>query len=212
MLAPLALLEVVRRQVLIRRRSLAALCAALAVWFGLDAVTADPPVGVPVLTAARDLPSGTTLGSGDLQRTRFAQGSIPASAVRDPAALLGRTLLVPVEDGQPLSRRQLLGSSGLSGYPGRSAIALRIPDPDAAALLDPGDRVDLIASDPQSDVEPERLVRDAIVLALPRPDPDHAGFGVEGAGRLVLFAVPRAGIEHVAAVANSHFLTVIWNR
>jgi pilus assembly protein CpaB len=212
MLAPLAFLELIRRQVLIRRRSLAALCVALAVWFGLNTLTAAPPAAVPLLTAARDLPSGSTVAADDLERTRFSPGSVPPTALRDPRSIVGRTLLVPVERGEPLSSAKLLGEGALTGYPGRVAIGLRIPDEDAAALLDPGDEVDLVATDPQGDAEPERLVRDAVVLAVPRPDPDAGTVGGTGSGRLVLFAVPREGIEHVAAAATSHFLTVIWNR
>ena len=211
MRAPLSLLELARRQVLIRRRSLAALCAGLAVWFGIESLSADPPPTVVLLTAAHDLTSGTRIDADDLTRTRFAPGSVPDAAVRDPDAVVGRSLLVPLGRGQAVTTAQLLGKGVLDGYPDRAAIGLRIPDQDAAALLDPGDRVDLIASDPQSDAEPERLVRDAVVLALPPPDPDAAGVA-GSSGRLVLFAVPRAGIEHVAAVANSHYLSIIWTR
>lgn len=212
MLAPLHVLHAARRQVLIRRRTLAALCAALAVWSAIDALTVAPPAEVALVTAAHDLDSGTVLAASDLRRTRFSPGSVPADAARDPGRLVGRTLLTPMARGEPLSRRHLLGTGALVGYPGLCAIGLRIPDEDVVGLLDPGDRVDLVASDPQGDHDPERLVRDAVVLALPEPDPDAARTGVASAGRLVLFAVPREDAEHIAAVANSLFLTVIWNR
>jgi len=212
MLAPLRFLESVRRQVLIRRRVLAGLCAGLAVWSCLIALTRSPPVGVEVVVAAHDVDSGTTLEPDDLERVRFAPGSVPATAIRHPAEAIGRTVLAPLAEGEPLTARRLLGPGGLAGYPGRSAVGLRIPDQDAAALLDPGDRVDLVASDPQSDDDPVLLVRDAVVLALPAPDPDAAQLGTEAGGRLVLFAVPTDGVEHVAAVAAAHFLTIIWNR
>jgi len=211
MRAPLTLLETARRQVLIRRRSLAALCAGLAVWFGIDSMSAAQPPTVVLVTAAHDLASGTTIDADDLRRTRFSPGSVPAAAIRDPEVVVGRSLVAPLSRGQAVTTGQLLGKGALAGYPESAAIGLRIPDADAAALLDPGDRVDLIASDPQGDAEPERLVRDAVVLALPRPDPESVGPAGNG-GRLVLFAVPRDGIEHVAAVATSHYLSLIWNR
>lgn len=212
MLAPLTLFEAVRRQVLIRRRSLAGLCAALAVWSAVEVLTTAPPTGVIVVTAAHDLASGTAIGPGDLRRTRFLPDSVPPSAIRRLPQVLGRTLVVPLAEGAPLTEGQLLGRGLLAGYPGRSAIALRIPDQDAAALLDPGDRVDLVATDPQGGSEPERLVQDAAVLALPPVDPGAARPGGESGGRLVLFAVPSDDVEHIAAVANTHFLTLIWNR
>lgn len=212
MLAPLTLLESLRRQILIRRRALAAICFGLAVWTALDVLTVAPRAGVEVVVAAHDLASGTSLAGGDLVKVRFAPDSVPATAIRDPDTAIGRTTVVPLARGIPLSTDQLLGDGALSGYPDRSAIGLRIPDQDAAALLHPGDRVDLIASDPQSNADPERLVSDAVVLALPKPDPDAAQLGTTGNGRLVLFAVPRADVEHIAAVSTSHYLTVIWNR
>jgi pilus assembly protein CpaB len=212
MLAPLEFLALTRRRVLIRRRPIAAVCAALAVWTALHQLTESPPAGIRVVTAAHDLDSGDSLRPEDLRVTSYAPGSVPERAVRDPRALIGRTLLVPLTTGEALTARQVLGPSALAGYPDRSAVALRIPDQDAAALLDSGDRVDLVASDPQGDDKAETLVADAVVLALPKPDPEAARIGVESGGRLVLFAVPTEDVEHVAAVASSHFLTVIWNR
>ena len=212
MLAPLTLLESGRRRVLIHRRGLAAVCVALAAWSALDALSAPAPAGVQVLTAAHDLDSGTRLEADDLKRTRFSPGSVPPTGVRDPAKVLGRTLLAPLSQGEPVTAGRLLGSGALSGYPGRSAIGLRVPDQDAAALLDPGDRVALVASDPQGDDDPEVLVRDAVVLAVPTPEPGHAANGGVNSGRLVLFAVPSDGVERVAAVATSHYLSIIWNR
>jgi Flp pilus assembly protein CpaB len=210
--APLELLATVRRRVLIHRRALAAACAALTVWIALHTLTVPPPADVVVVTAAHNLASGSTLARDDLARTRFRPGSVPAASFRSPERLVGRTLAAPLSAGSPLTARQVLGRSVLAGYPDDAAIGLRIPDPDAASLLRPGDRVDLVASDPQADDKTELLVRDAVVLALPEPDPDALGSGTDSGGRLVLFAVPKQGIEHVAALASSRFLTVIWNR
>jgi Flp pilus assembly protein CpaB len=212
MRAPFELLRDLRRRALIHRRAIAAVCAGLTVWISLHLVTAQPPTGIEVVTAAHDLDSGSTLTADDLTRARFSPGSVPAGAFRVPDRLVGRTLLAPLTEGSPLTARQVLGRSALAGYPADSAIGLRIPDQDAAALLDPGDRVDLVASDPQGDDTTELLVHDAVVLALPEPDPDAARTGTESGGRLVLFAVPSADVEHIAAVGSSHFLTVIWNR
>lgn len=209
---PREVFDLLRRHLLIRRRALAAVCLGLAVWCALDVLTAAPPRGVPVVTAARALESGTTLTAGDLRRTRFSPTSVPATALRDLRAAVGRTLVAPLARGEPLTDGRLLGRGMLAGYPDRSALGLRIPDADAAALLRPGDRVDLVASDPQGDDEGERLVRDAVVLALPEPDRDSPRLGTDAVGRLVLFAVPREDVARVAASGAAHFLTVIWNR
>lgn len=208
--SPYQLLDHARRRVLIHRRGLAALCAGVVVWASINAASATPPALVPVWTAAHELPSGTVLRAGDFRRTGFAPGSIPAGHVADVRDLVGRTLTVPLGAGDVVSRSQVLGSTRLTGYPGQVAIALRIPDADAVALLHPGDRVDLVASDPQQEREPERLVDGATVMTVPKASSGAAGNGL--AGRLVVFAVPAAEAEHVAAVGSTLFLTVIWSR
>jgi len=68
--------------------------------------------------------------------------------------VLGRTLATPLGTGEPLTPAHLTGRERLVGYPGRVAVAVRIPDADVAALLTPGQRVALVASDPQGAREP----------------------------------------------------------
>jgi Flp pilus assembly protein CpaB len=200
-----------RRALLIHRRGLAALCAGLAVWLGFAAAGSQPPVTVPLWTAAANLPSGTVLAASDFKHTGFAPGSVPAAAVHDLRTLVGRTLATPLSRGEVAVRGQVLGNRHLEGYPGRSAIALRIPDADAAALLRPGDQVDLVASDPQQHEPARRVVEDAIVLVVPRTD-DSASGNPALTGRLVVFAVPTADVDEVAGAGASLFLSVIWNR
>ena len=71
----------VRRAVLRRRRLLAALLSAVAVWAGLSAVSPSPEGTVPVLVAARDLPAGLTISADDLTTVDFRPGSEPSGAV-----------------------------------------------------------------------------------------------------------------------------------
>lgn len=207
---PLRLLDDLRRRVLVHRRLLGALFAGIAVWLGLQAAGAPPAPTVPVWTAARDLPTGTVIGPDDLRRTGFAPGSVPPAAVRSLRPLLGRTLATPLGAGEPVSPAHLVGSDRLAGYPGRSAVAVRIPDPAVAALLTPGQRVDLVASDPQGGRPPDRLVEDAAVLAVPRDD--RSGTGGMVTGRLVVFAVPDGLAAELASAGTSRYLTVVWSR
>lgn len=206
---PLRLLDDLRRRILVHRRLLGALSAALAAWLVVQAASAPPPATVPVWTAARDLSSGTVIGPGDLHRTGFAPGSVPASAVRSVQSVVGRTLATPLGAGEPVTAAHLVGTDRLAGYPGRAAVAVRIPDPAVAALLTPGQRVDLVASDPQGGRPPERLVEDAAVLAVPRSG--GAGDGMV-TGRLVLFAVPDGLADELASAGTSRYLTVVWSR
>lgn len=207
---PLRLLDDLRRRLLVHRRLIGAALAALTTWLVVQAATTPPPATVPVWTADHDLPSGTVLTRADLRRTGFAPGSVPAAAVTSPAAVLGRTVATPLGRGEPVTPAHLTGSGALAGYPGRSAVAVRIPDGDVVALLTPGQQVALVATDPQGGRPPERLVDDAAVLAVP-----HASDGAAGGaltGRLVVFAVPAGLADEVAAASMSHYLAVVWTR
>jgi Flp pilus assembly protein CpaB len=207
---PLRLLDDLRRRVLVHRRLLGASLAAVAVWFAVQAVSAPTPATVSVWTAAHDLASGTTIEPRDLRRTGFAPGSVPAAAVHSTQAVVGRTLATPLGAGEPVTAAHLVGADRLAGYPGRAAVAVRIPDAGVAALLTPGQRVDLVATDPQGGRPPERVVEGAAVLAVPRGT-DRAGTA-DGllSGRLVVFAVPAGLADDLAAAGTSRYLTVVW--
>lgn len=207
---PLRIVDELRRRILVHRRVLGAAFSALAVWLVVQAATAPAPTTIPVWTAAHDLGSGTVLGHDDLSRTGFAPGSVPAGAIRSVDSVLGRTLATPLGTGEPVTTAHLVGTERLEGYPGRSAVAVRIPDADVVALLTPGQRVALVATDPQGDGAPERVADDAAVLALPESD---AGRGAALLpGRLVVFAVPSGSVDEVAAAATTHYLSVVWTR
>ena len=195
-------LRAVRRAVLARRRLLAALLTAVAVAAGLHAVAAPPPVAVDVSVAARDLPAGTVLAPGDLRTVGFAPGSVPDGVSRDAP---GRTLAAPLRAGEPVTDVRLVGPALTEGYPGLSAVPVRLPDPAMAALLRVGDRVDLVSADPQGG--PAGVVARAVpVLALPEPGP---GTGVaELPGRLVVIGALPADVPRIADASARTYLTL----
>jgi pilus assembly protein CpaB len=207
---PLRVLDDLRRRVLVHRRLLGALLAALAAWLVVQGATEPPPATEPVWTAARDLPSGTLLTAHDLRRSGFAPGTAPAAAVRSVRDVVGRTLATPLGAGEPITSAHLVGADRLSGYPGRSAVAIRIPDAAVVALLSPGQHLSLVASDPQGGGPPERVVDDAAVLAVP----DAATDGDPGTltGRLVVFAVPDDLADDVVSAGTTRYLSVVWSR
>lgn len=205
----LRILNAVRRRVLIHRRGLLAVAVGVLAWSLVSAARPADPPGATVWTAERDLPSGTVLGTDDLTRTEFPTEAAP-KAQHDLRSLIGRTLAAPVGEGEVVTRTATISNERLDGYPGRSAVPIRIPDADTVGLLRPGDHVDLVGNDLQ-DGGPGRLVaQDAVVLALPRSSP--SGSGPVLSGRLVVFAVPSDQVTEVAAAASALFLTVIWNR
>ena len=196
----------VRRAVLRRRRLLAALCALVAVWAGLQAIAAPAPQRVPVTVAAHDLGAGTVLRPGDLATVGFAPGTVPSGHIRDP---VGRQLAGPLRRGQPVTDTALLGPSLVRDRPDLVALPVRLPDTAMAELLRVGDEVDVISADPQGGPA-TTVAREALVLALPPPPADAAADGLPG--RLVLLGMREADVTAVSSAAVTHFLTVAWSR
>lgn len=184
-----------------RRRLLAALCVAVGVFAGLRAVTAPPPPTVPVVVARHDLPAGAVLTAADLVVAGFAAGSVPSGVVPDPA---GRTLATAVRRGEPLTEPRLLGPALVEGHQGLVVTPVRLPDASAVGLLRPGDRLDLLATDPRLG-RTHTVATDVLVLALPADGEDPAA-GPLG-GRLVVLGIPAASVEKVADAAVQDFLS-----
>lgn len=198
-------LRPVRRAVLARRRLLAALLTATAVATGVHAAAGPPPPSVAVLTAARDLPAGTVLEPGDLVTTEFAPGSVPAGTSRDA---VGRTLAAAVRRGEPVTDVRLVGPALTAVDPDRTAVPVRLPDAGMVALLEVGDRIDLVATDPQG--SGAHVVAAAVpVLAIPPPD-DTAVAGQPGA--LVVVGAAPADVGDLADASVRYFLTYAFAR
>ena len=163
----------IRRAVLARRRLLASLLAAGAMAAGLQAATEPPPPTTAVLIAAHDIPAGTVVAASDLASRPFTPQSVP-SGVLDASSVLGRTTSAPVRQGEPMTDVRLVAASLLHGYPGTVAAPVRIGDPGAVALLKVGDRVDVLAADPQGRRDAELVVAAVPVIALPRRSPSSS--------------------------------------
>jgi len=194
-----------RRALLRRRRPLAAVLTAVAVAAGLHAVAAPPPATVPVVVAAHDLPAGAVLTADDLVPADFAPGSVPDDLA---GAAVGRTLAAPLRRGEPVTVVRLVGPSLTDGTPGLVATPVRLPDAGMVALLEVGDRVDLLAADPQTGGA-EVVAADLPVLALPQGGEADAASGLPG--RLVVVGVPRDEVGPIAAAAVRTFVTFTWS-
>lgn len=196
-----------RRAFVARRRVLAAVAAVAAVLVGLQAAAPSAPPTRSVLTAAHDLPGGTVVGRDDLALTAFSPDSVPAGVVTSADQLVGRTTTGPVRAGEPITDVRLVGGSLLEGYPGRVAAPVRIGDPGAVALLRIGERVDVIAADPQGRREAVVVAAGAPVVALP-----EAGESELASGGLVVLAVTGETAQALAAASVSAYLSVVLTR
>lgn len=184
-----------------RRRLLAVGCVAVAMISALRATAAPPPTTVAVQVLTRAVPAGTVIEAGDLGVVAFAPGSVPDDLAADP---VGRAVATAVARGEPLTTTRLVGAALATGA-GRRAMPVRFPDAGTAGLLRVGDRIDVVAVDPQG-AAAALVATDVPVLAVPRPDPTSAGDG-SLPGRLVVLGVEDSDVTRVADVSVRLFLT-----
>lgn len=187
------------------RALLAGGLAAGAMAAALGVLAPHPPPGVPVVTAARDLPPGQPLTAADLRLLAVPRGLVPTGALLAVPALVGRVLAAPVRAGEPLTDVRLAGSGLLSGRDaGLLAVPVRLADAAAAALLRAGDHVDVLAAatTPGAPAYAQVVAPDATVLAVP------TGAGDPGDGALVVLAASPTVASRLAAAAVSSRLSV----
>lgn len=195
-----------RRAVLTHRRLIAALAAASAAAIALQATAAPAAPTTPVLTAAHDLAAGTVLTPDDVRPVGFAPGTVPAGVVQ-AAQAVGRTTVGPVREGEPITDARLLDAGLLDRLPGLVAVPVRIGDPGAVALLRVGDRVDVLAADPQGRSPAQVVATGALVLDIPHASRDQVPGPLSGA--LIVLAVPEQTAMLLASRGPSAILTVL---
>jgi Flp pilus assembly protein CpaB len=189
------------------RRLLAAGCAAAAVAFGLTALAPKPPDVARVLAAAHNIPAGSTLSAADVRVIGLPRGVVPVGALRAGTDVLGRVVAGPLRDGEPLTDVRLVGA-GLFGAldAGLVATPVRIADPGAARLLDPGDIVDVLAASEHDASGAPLVASGARVLVVPAPEDSQGGIDD---GALVVLATTPATAALLARAAVSARLSVV---
>lgn len=147
------------------RRALAAVLAAAAVALAVQAARPAPPATVEVTVAARDIPGGAALQEADLTTVAIAPDRVPPTAVPVDEGV-GSVVVGPVGAGEVLTSSRLLGTTLLTGWgPDLVAAPVRIADASAAALLSPGDHIDLLGADGSGHAD--TLGADVPVLTVP---------------------------------------------
>jgi pilus assembly protein CpaB len=185
-----------RRRALLRR----GLALVLLVLAGILALTPARP-GVDVVVAGRDLPPGSTISAADVVLRSWPADLVPGGALRATVDVEGRVLAGAARAGEPLTDLRLAGpalAAGATGLPDATGVPVRLADPDVAALLGPGSRVDVVTTAADG-AEAVLLAADAVVLTVLADD----GRGAAGRGRLVLVALPREIATRVAAASLS---------
>jgi Flp pilus assembly protein CpaB len=198
-----------RRAVVWRRRLLAAGLLAGSAAFGLQVLAPPPAAGVPVLVAARDVPAGAVLADADVRLVQRPAGTVPSGALTGARQATGSTVSTGVGRGEVLTDARLAGTASLRGLgDGLVAAPVRIADGATAAMLRPGDVVDVLAAGADGASE-ARLAASAVrVLVVPRSAQERLGLG-SGEGALLLVATTPATAARLAAAAVSDRLSVV---
>ena len=200
-----------RRQRLGLRRLASAGLAAAALAGALRVLAPDPAAGVPALVLAKDMAAGTMLGEDDLRTVQVPASMLPRGAV-GAAQATGHLMAGAGRSGEVLTDARLVGPGLLVGQaPGRVAAPVRVADPASAALVWPGDRVDVLLAT-QGRADAEVVVRSATVLA--RPSAPTSGSGLLGgdgdvaSGGLLVLAVAASDAAALAGAAARGALSI----
>lgn len=197
-----------------------ALVLALVAACALAARAAAPPPAptVPVVVAAADLDAGHTLTADDLRTARVPRSAAPSSAASRPDALVGEELAADVPRGLAVVTTQLARSRFVTTAPaGTVAVPVHLADAAVAALLRPGDRVDLVTGTADGwpgEQGPAVLAESALVLeVVAETEPEPTGLLGAGAGTdadpLVVVAVPAQEGHLIAAAAGGSLGAVL---
>ncbi|MBD5786585.1 flagellar biosynthesis protein FlgA [Cellulosimicrobium terreum] len=170
----------------------AALCCGLAASAVVDAVRPAPPPTVPVVVTAHDVRGGVALTTHDVRAVEIAPDLVPAGALADVDDAVGRTTSVRLASGTALQESLVAAGDLVAAAPeGTVVVPVRL-DPEVAALLVPGDRVDLVVAEDVTGMPDPFLARGALVVP---------GRGAAGSGGVLDVVGPAeaGGITLVAA-------------
>jgi pilus assembly protein CpaB len=105
-----------------------------------------------VVVAAADLDVGAELSRDDLHIIDWPANAVPRDAFSDPKELVGRGLVLPVIQNEPILPMKLAGKDAGSGLPpvippGLRAVSVRVNEViGVAGYVLPGTRVDVLAT------------------------------------------------------------------
>ncbi len=127
------------------RVGLVALLLGAAATLAVAELKPPPEATSPVLVASEDLEAGTELAPGDVQLTAWPDSLVRPEGAVSISAVTGRRLAVAVPAGLPVVEGVLAADGFDAPVPHGTVVApVRLADPAVAALLRPGDRVDVL--------------------------------------------------------------------
>jgi len=145
---------------------IAAGAASLAVYRAIQRVPVQPVQAptMPVVVAARALPVGTLVGEGDVKLVAWPAKSPMPGSLGEASAAVGRGLLAPVSENEPLTESKLAPREAGAGMAptipaGMRAISVKVDEVIAVAgFTVPGSRVDVLVTVPEGEDSRTRTV------------------------------------------------------
>ena len=139
------------------------------------------PKGAPpaetraVVVAASDLDIGAEISDKDLRVIQWPKGSVPEQAISDPKDVLGRGVVMPIVQNEPILPLKLASKDAGGGLPpaippGLRAVSVRVNEViGVAGYVLPGTRVDVLATvnptDQHGDITSKVILTNVQVLA-----------------------------------------------
>jgi pilus assembly protein CpaB len=106
----------------------------------------------PVVVAANDLDIGAELKREDVRIIDWPANAVPANAISDPKDVIGRGIVLPLIQNEPILPMKLASTEAGSGLPpsippGLRAVSVRVNEViGVAGYVLPGTRVDVLAT------------------------------------------------------------------
>ena len=129
----------------------------------------------PVVIAATDLDVGAELTREDVRVIEWPQASVPKDAITDPKEVVGRGVVMPIIENEPILTVKLASKEAGAGLPpaippGLRAVSVRVNEViGVAGYVLPGTRVDVLATvnpgDQRQDITSKVILTNVQVLA-----------------------------------------------
>ena len=129
----------------------------------------------PVVVAAADLEVGAEISRDDVRIIDWPASAAPATAIGDPAEVIGRGLIMPMIQNEPFLAMKLASKEAGSGLPpaippGLRAVSVKVNEViGVAGYVLPGTRVDVVATvsptQQQADMTSKVILTNVQVLA-----------------------------------------------
>jgi len=199
-----------RRSVSRHRTVLVAAVLSVGVVVAVTAARPPPPESELVAVAAHDLVPGRPLTAADVRAVRIDPSAVPDGAYAPAEVPLGRLVAAPTRRGETLTDVAVLGPGLVGGLPRGSVLATVTVRAVVPGLLQVGDVVSVVATDPRGSVASQVVAEAATVMWVAdvgavgdAPDP-----GGGDASRLVV-SVPAAEALELSALSTTQVLDIL---